>query len=501
MATSKITAIYARQSVDKEKSESIETQIELCKKREESDNVKEYIDKGLSGKDTDRPALQRLIEEIQLGTVGKVVVYKLDRISRNVQDFYELYNLMNAHGCAFVSVSESFDTSSSMGRAMMGILAVFAQMERENIQLRVKDNIAHRIREGGWGSGRAPFGYVNVKEGKLATIKPDPNYVEIIKHLFQMYAEDTSVSLRYIYTDYILKNKIAGINGANSVGRILANPVYCVADKNLYNYFKSCGVKFLNDESEWNGTRCACVQRRKRKAIKSAHLNGDLDAYLLNSKGVIDSRTFITVQKRLVQNKSYTTDRTPKSMKELSSIVKCEKCGLAVLNVSGYLYCTGKHRGKNCDAMFRGVHLPDVQEKVGDEVQRYFDNINTYRKKKQRNLKNNQNKILKKQEEIQNLIEVAKAGGAAAKIVSEEIEKLQNEISAIELKINLGVNETDLIQFRLSKYIDIMTEKIVYKKLPDEVKASILKILVNRIVLHEDGSITMDWKEDLNIEV
>ena len=130
----KQTAIYTRQSVDKKESLSIEGQIEQCSILTKGETPIIYKDKGYSGKNTDRPDLKRLINDIELDKIGKVIVYKLDRISRNITDFYKLYEIMEKHKCEFISASESFDTSSAMGTAMMGILAVFAQMERNNIQ-------------------------------------------------------------------------------------------------------------------------------------------------------------------------------------------------------------------------------------------------------------------------------------------------------------------------------------------------------------------------------
>ena len=159
-------AIYARQSVDKKDSVSIETQIDECKRHCNSSSPRIYQDKGYSGKNTQRPDVQRLIKDIESGIIEKVVVYKLDRISRNITDFYRLYEVMQTHDCEFVSHSEAFDTTSSMGRAMMGILAVFAQMERENIVTRVKDNYDFRLKNGTWATGKAPYGFKNGKTTK-----------------------------------------------------------------------------------------------------------------------------------------------------------------------------------------------------------------------------------------------------------------------------------------------------------------------------------------------
>lgn len=107
-------AIYARQSVDKKDSVSIETQIEKCEVIADKDSLI-FKDKGYSGKNTDRPDLAKLISDIKENKVNRVIVYRLDRISRNIKDFYSLYSIMQEHHTEFVSVNENFDTSNPMG--------------------------------------------------------------------------------------------------------------------------------------------------------------------------------------------------------------------------------------------------------------------------------------------------------------------------------------------------------------------------------------------------
>lgn len=113
-------AIYARQSVNKKDSVSIEAQIDDCKAICRH-SPKIYKDKGFSGKNTDHPELQQHINDIKRDIIKRMVVYKLDRISRNIADFYQLHKVMEDNDCEFVSRNEGFDTSTSMGRAMMGI--------------------------------------------------------------------------------------------------------------------------------------------------------------------------------------------------------------------------------------------------------------------------------------------------------------------------------------------------------------------------------------------
>ena len=135
----RIDAIYARQSVDKKDSISIESQIEFCKYELKGGNCKEYTDEGYSGKNTDRPKFQELVRDIKRGLIAKVVVYKLDRISRSILDFANMMELFQQYNVEFVSSTEKFDTSTPMGRAMLNICIVFAQLERETIQKRVTD--------------------------------------------------------------------------------------------------------------------------------------------------------------------------------------------------------------------------------------------------------------------------------------------------------------------------------------------------------------------------
>ena len=139
--------IYARQSVDRKDSISIESQIDFCKYELKGSSCRVFKDKGYSGKNTDRPEFQKLLEEIRKGKVRRVVVYKLDRISRSILDFANMMELFQEYDVEFVSSTEKFDTSTPMGRAMLNICIVFAQLERETIQKRVTDAYYSRCPE------------------------------------------------------------------------------------------------------------------------------------------------------------------------------------------------------------------------------------------------------------------------------------------------------------------------------------------------------------------
>ena len=132
-------ALYTRQSVEKIDSISIESQLEYCKYETRGNPYKEYIDRGYSGKNTNRPAFEEMLEDIKQGKISRVIVYKLDRISRSILDFANMMDIFQKHNVEFVSSTERFDTSTPIGRAMLNICIVFAQLERETIQKRVTD--------------------------------------------------------------------------------------------------------------------------------------------------------------------------------------------------------------------------------------------------------------------------------------------------------------------------------------------------------------------------
>ena len=189
----RIDAIYARQSVDRKDSISIESQIEFCKYELRGGNHKDYQDKGYSGKNTDRPKFQELLADIRQGLIRRVVVYKLDRISRSILDFATMMELFQEYNVEFVSSTEKFDTSTPMGRAMLNICIVFAQLERETIQKRVTDAYYSRCQRGFHMSGAAPFGFklepTTIQGIRTKMMIPDPATANIARLMFEMYAE------------------------------------------------------------------------------------------------------------------------------------------------------------------------------------------------------------------------------------------------------------------------------------------------------------------------
>ena len=148
-----------------------------------------YDDGGISGASLDRPDLQRLLGDIAAGKVDKVVVYKVDRLTRSLTDFAKLVELFDQHGVSFVSVTQAFNTTSSMGRLTLNVLLSFAQFEREVIGERVRDKIAASKKKGLFMGGNIPLGYIN-RDKKLVIV---PEEAERVRWIFQRYLELGSI--------------------------------------------------------------------------------------------------------------------------------------------------------------------------------------------------------------------------------------------------------------------------------------------------------------------
>src|SRR6266545_1643502 len=148
-----------------------------------------YDDGGYSGGSTDRPALQRLLADIKAGKIDVIVVYKVDRLTRSLADFAKLVELFDGHGVSFVSVTQQFNTTTSMGRLTLNVLLSCAQFEREVTSERIRDKIAASKKKGMWMGGPVPIGYRT--EHKQLVIEPEE--AELVRCLFALYLEIRSV--------------------------------------------------------------------------------------------------------------------------------------------------------------------------------------------------------------------------------------------------------------------------------------------------------------------
>ena len=150
-----------------------------------------YDDGGFSGGNTDRPALQRLLEDVRAGKIDIIVVYKVDRLTRSLADFAKLVELFDKRNVSFVSVTQQFNTTTSMGRLTLNVLLSFAQFEREVTSERIRDKIAASKRKGLWVGGMAPIGY-DTKDRKISVNEVE---AEQVRDIFRTYLKVGSINL------------------------------------------------------------------------------------------------------------------------------------------------------------------------------------------------------------------------------------------------------------------------------------------------------------------
>src|SRR6516164_9173863 len=194
-------AIYTRKSSEEgleQEFNSLQAQREACEAFINSQRHEGWVclraaydDGGFSGATMDRPALQQLLADLTAGRVDTIVVYKIDRLTRSLADFAKIVEILDARSASFVSVTQQFNTTTSMGRLTLNVLLSFAQFEREVIGERIRDKIAASKKKGMWMGGVAPLGY-RVQDRKLVIIDSE---AELVRSIFRRYAELGSVRL------------------------------------------------------------------------------------------------------------------------------------------------------------------------------------------------------------------------------------------------------------------------------------------------------------------
>ena len=244
-----------------------------------------YDDGGFSGGSMERPALQRLLLEVQAKRIDVIVVYKVDRLTRSLADFAKLVEMFDAHGVSFVSVTQSFNTTTSMGRLTLNVLLSFAQFEREVTGERIRDKIAASKKKGIWMGGVVPLGY-RVEARALHIVE---DHAELVRGLFKRYLEVGSVArLKEILDaeDVRLPIRIDGKGRSTGGGlfsrghiyQIFCNPIYIgqIAHKGVVHEGQHPAIV---DRELWDKVQhslenhlAAKTQRRVRQSIRTRFL-------------------------------------------------------------------------------------------------------------------------------------------------------------------------------------------------------------------------------------
>ncbi|PJI10124.1 MULTISPECIES: recombinase family protein [Clostridium] len=512
-------AIYSRKSKFTGKGESIGNQVELCKnyctvnlKHKNITDFLIYEDEGFSGKNTHRPNFQKMLKAAKAKKFDILICYRLDRISRNIADFSTLIRKLVEWEIDFISIREQFDTNTPMGRAMMYIASVFAQLERETIAERVKDNMIELAKMGRWLGGQTPLGfksqkilYLNdeFKQKSMYKLSPINTELKKVKLIYNKYIETNSIALTL---KYLLSNNIKGKNGGNfaamSINDVLRNPVYVKSNKSVFIYLKNkgmqvCGTPNQNGILIYNKKRCQSKTNNMAKWI----------AAVSNHSGIIEADTWLYVQEILDKNSKKLNPRQGTSKKSLlSGILKCAECGAPMRVSYGrpkkdggeriyYYTCTMKaHSGKSkcSNPNVRGDKLEKVilenlkkldKKAILKELQLYKKNTASTSTSTVSCLKH---ELKLKNKEMNALLDELSnsASQNASKFILLKIDSLGKEISNIKSRLkNLNSTEntnkrlnSDLLMNCLNSFKDTFD---VLQTIED--KRNIINALVRRI--------------------
>lgn len=356
-----MVALYLRRSVEKKDSISLEFQEERCKARlKPGEEYEIFKDNGISGKTTEnRPEFQRMMAGVRNGAVSRIIIYKFDRISRSLLDFVTMQSEFQQYNVELISCEENFDTSNPIGRVIVNILMMFAEMERETIEKRITDNYYARGEKGMYLGGYAPFGFNKVEtvlnNKKTYTFEENQTESPILRKMYADYASGKSLGeiTRWLNDNRVPTRKKKPWS-PTAVSRMLKNPVYVKANADVYNYLAGLGAKMKNPIEEYNGKNGCYVygNTEERKGTKFIDLNTDFVSLGLHA-GLIEPSDWLDVQKIFQQKKGHSNLGTG-SLTWLQGLVKC-KCGYTyyvkrcktTAKEHKYLYCRGR-RNNTC---------------------------------------------------------------------------------------------------------------------------------------------------------
>ena len=278
-------AVYTRKSSDEgldQEFNSLDAQHEagsayIASQRHEGWKLikRRFDDGGISGGTPERPALQALLADVDQGLVDMIVVYKIDRLTRSLSDFAKLIDRLEANGCSFVSVTQSFNTSSSMGRLTLNVLLSFAQFEREVTAERIRDKIAASQKKGMWMGGMVPWGYKVHSDPKVQSLEICEERSSDIQIVFDLYEQLGCLSKVKHSVDTLWPER----NWSRGrIHNILSNPIYIGKVKHKTEVYEGLHEAII-DQDQFDRVQ---VQLQKRSVIKRGeHPSRGPSAYLV----------------------------------------------------------------------------------------------------------------------------------------------------------------------------------------------------------------------------
>lgn len=519
----KRVAIYSRKSKFTGKGDSIENQIEMCKEYITNTIGKDieftiYEDEGFSGGNLDRPRFKKLMAAIKSKKFDILVCYRLDRISRNVADFSSTLEVLQANNCSFISIKEQFDTSSPMGRAMIYIASVFAQLERETIAERVKDNMLELAKNGKWTGGKIPVGFSSEKiehidENGLTRVTPqlviNDKEMEFVNFLYNKYLELGSLHKLEVY---IHENNIKSRNNVlyekSSLKTILQNPIYVKANSEVVEYLKNSNWTIYGSPDNIHSLLTYNKTEQTKKDGKYTKAKKDISerfAAVSSIKGYIEPDLWLSVQKQFDKNKD-TFPRLGKTHNALlAGKLRCGKCKEYMLVVHGrvskatgeklfYYNCSLKRKSKGslCDngnakaavieklvllslkqlSLKKKEFISKVRNKYKSDAS--DENINIEKLSLTKSLK-------EKKLQIDNLVTKLSLCNDIDDILLDRIKTLKNECNAIEENINNLESKALNLKNNLLN-LDLIEELLDKCANIDELDRSQQKLIIDNLI-------------------
>lgn len=503
--------LYARKSVERENSISCETQLEYCKMMirpdERDEKIIPLIDNGFSGGNVNRDGFQKMMRLVKQGKIKKVIVYKLDRISRSLSDFVNILQEFKAHKVEFVSSQESFDTSSPYGEMIVKLLMVFAEFERTSIIERVTQAYAHRSEMGFYMGGRQPYGFelvpTTIHNIKTKKLNPIPAEVEQIRYIFEVYAQE-SVSLRRLLDILVAEGK-QPLNGSSwttaKLSTLLKNPIYVKADSDVYDYYDRHGVQMITDVPLFTGEYGAQLYGHTKHNPDAPDWS-DMRLVLLTHSGIVDSDIWLKCQRKLEKNRQITNSySSPTSW--LAGKVVCEKCGHTMTTIKGkpnkagemrrYFNCTGKSHKKTCMGPKVSIYAEDLENMVYDCISEKLADLkemqHTTRRGDSAEINELKLRIKAIEKSEQQLLDTMLAGG-----FNDDLLALANQRATQFKKDRLALQE----RVDELKSIGNETDTVVnlarsWKTADYKRKKDVAMIMIHKIIISEDGSTKVLW--------
>lgn len=492
-------AIYARKSVFREDSISIETQIETCRYEAKGESYIVYSDNGYSGKNTDRPEYQKMINDIKERKIDKVIVYKLDRISRSILDFSNMISLFQKLNVSFVSATEHFDTSSPMGRAMLSICIVFAQLERETIQQRVADAYISRSQKGFYMGGKIPYGYkktsITINGIKTSMYEIQPDEAEDIRLIYELYSNPIATLgdvRRTLETKGLMYNRRGHAWNTARLSELMRNPVYTFADKAIYDFYKSQGTNIINSLEDFTGETSLYFYKGDNPNRKTWDLSGH-NLVVAPHIGIVDSVTWLICRRKLLNNHQIRTCKAKNSF--LAGKIKCGHCGYSMSVRKSqrarsepvrYFVDMGRVEHHVCNEKVSAIRATEFENEIVERIKNKLETLNIQYKSeddianvKIRSLMFEKEKI---EDEIKNLI--SNLSNTSNQITITYIEERITELDRSKHEIE------SIIQIERSKKLpnqkQLQNTVSKWDELSFDDKRAVVELLIQKIIVYKD---------------